>query len=236
MFATNASAWGIASHIIDDDYVVRRHLAGFSAEVPSLTWATAVRLQLPVTQTADAMERFNRSELRYYGPPLTLPHVSYAEALAQDGTPQDFFRDKIVFIGARPITELFRGRQDEFRSPFHSWANRELFMPGVEVHSTEMLNLLRDDALNRLPWRLELILVLLVAMAFGGGFIWLRPIPATVVALAGSAGALGLSLAAFSRDVWFPWLIVSAAQMPAALGGSVLFNSLEWYRARKRFG
>ena len=235
LFTTNAAAWGIASHMIDDDYVVRRYLAGFAPESPSLTWAAAIRLELPFTRTAGAMGRFNNGGLRYYGPPLTLPHVSYAEALAPDGTPENFFRDKIVFIGARPMTELFRGRQDEFRSPFHSWRNKELFMPGVEVHATEMLNLLRGDRLNRLPLRAETILLLLVALVFGGGLVWLRPIPATAVAVTGAAGALGLSLSGFSRGVWFPWLIVSGAQISAALGGSVLYNSVEWVRTRRRF-
>ena len=32
-----------------------------------------------------------------------------------------------------------------------------------------------------------------------------------------------------------PWLIVSAVQIPAALGGSVVWQSVEWYRQRKRF-
>ncbi len=235
LFATNAAAWGIASHIMDDDYVVRKYLAGFESDKPSLTWAVATWLQLPVTTGREAMARANFRPIHYYGPPLSIPHVSYADALTGDGVPENFFRDKIVFIGARPMTELFKGRQDEFRSPFHSWGNKELFMPGVEVHATEMLNLIRGDRLDRVAGPTEFFLILLVAIAFGGGLVWLRPIPATVIALAGAMLALGLSVAGFSRGVWFPWLIVSAAQIPAALGGSVLFYSIEWYRARKRF-
>ncbi len=236
-FASKAAGWGIASHIMDDDYVVRRYVAGGfgSEQQPSLTWAVAKLLQLPVTQPPDALRRANGANLRYYGPPLTIPHVSYAEALATNGTPENFFRDKIVFIGARPLTEFFRGRQDEFRSPYHSWANRESFHPGVEVHATEMLNLLRNDGLIRTSEPVELVMLLTVALVFGGGLILLRPVRATIVALAGAGVVFTLAAITFSRGVWFPWLIIAGAQIPLALGGSILFHSVEWYRARRRY-
>ncbi|TAL06033.1 MAG: CHASE2 domain-containing protein, partial [Verrucomicrobia bacterium] len=234
-FATNAVAWGIASHMIDDDYVVRNYLAGgFGAEQQgSLTWATANWLRLPVTQSPDAMRRANAASLRYYGPPTTIPHVSYAQALAPDGTPPDFFRDKIVFIGARPITGLFQERKDEFRSPFHSWANRELFMPGVEVHATEFLNLLRGDGLNRLSASVESFLLLTVAVLFGCGLIWLRPLPATVAAFAGVAGVAGLALVGFGRGIYAPWLVVAGVQIPVALFGSWLYQFQNWFFVRR---
>jgi len=39
----------------------------------------------------------------------------------------------------------------------------------------------------------------------------------------------------FTRaGIWFPWLVVGAVQIPAALGATVLFHSLEWYRERRR--
>lgn len=235
-FNTAAAGWGIASHIIDDDFVVRRYLAGFTSQAqPSLTWAAAEWLKLPATSSRDAVSAANQNWLRYYGPALALPHVSYAEAMEPSGVPPDFFHDKIVFIGARPMAGPFQERQDEFRNPFHSWGHKELFMPGVEVHATELLNLVRGDWLRRLPPRAESACLLVVAILFGGGLLWLRPIPATVAAFAGAGVGLGLAGFGFSRGVWFPWLVVSAAQIPVALGGSVLFYSVEWYRARKRY-
>jgi PAS domain S-box-containing protein len=233
-FATNAAAWGIASHMIDDDYVVRRYLAGFPDDAqPSLTWATAVMLKISGNAAAD-MAHANRRPLRYYGPPTALPHVAYEQALAPDGAPENFFRDKIVFVGARPITQSISGRQDEFRSPFHSWANQELFMPGVEVHATEMLNLVRGDWLRRLPARAEIFWLLLVAGVFGGGLVGFKPIPATFIALAGGAGVLAISVAAFARGVWFPWLIVVGAQVPVALFGSWLWQFQDWFFTRRK--
>jgi adenylate cyclase len=235
-FVSAAAGWGIASHIMDEDYVVRRYVAGgFGAEQqPSLTWSVAQFLNLPGAAPPDAMLRANGWNLRYYGPPLTIPHVSYAEALAPHGTPENFFRDKIVFIGARPLTEFFRGRQDEFRSPFHSWGNKEQFTPGVEVHATEMLNLVRGDFLRRSSTAIEIAGLLLVA-GFGAGLLWLRPVPGAVVAGCGAGLIFAGAVVAFDRGGWFPWLIVVGMQIPVALGGSVFFHSIEWYRARRRF-
>ncbi len=234
-FAKAAAGWGIATLAIDDDRVVRSYVAGFTSEAqPALAWAAAGLLKLPAATNSQAMRMANRLWIRYYGPPLTIPHDSYSRVLDPAGVSDDFFRDKIVFVGSRPQVELMNSTQDAFRNPYHSWKYRELFMPGVEVHATEMLNLIRGDWLRRLAQGDE-IAFLLIAAVFGGGLIWLRPIPATLVAAAGAAGALGLSLAAFSQGIWFPWLIVSAAQIPGALGGSVLCYSIEWYRARKRF-
>lgn len=231
-----AAGWGVASHIVDDDYGVRRYVAGgFGPEQqPSLTWSVAQLLKLPIAAEPDAMVRANGRHLRYYGPPLAIPHVSYAEALSTNGIPENFFRDKIVFIGARPLTEFFRGRQDEFRSPFHSWGNRELFTPGVEVHATEMLNLVRGDFLQRSSVAEELIGILLVAV-LGAGLLWLRPVPGAVVAGCGAVVVTLTAVVAFGRGGWFPWLIPVGVQIPVALGGSILFHSLEWYRARRRF-
>ena len=238
-FARGAATNGIATHGIDDDLVVRRYLAGFTSSQsdaqPTLTWAAAVWLGLPVTQNDNALAAANRNWVRYYGPPLTIPHVGYSQALEPGGVADDFFRGKIVFIGARPLVEQFNARKDEFRNPFHSWKYRDYFMPGVEVHATELLNLIRGDWLRRRDAGTERLIFLLCAILYGGGLIWLRPIPATIIALTGAGLALGLALVGFARGVWFPWLVVSAVQIPAALGGSVLFYSVEWLRTRRRF-
>ncbi|HSU53256.1 MAG TPA: ATP-binding protein, partial [Candidatus Dormibacteraeota bacterium] len=172
--------------------------------------------------------------IRYYGPPLTVPHTSYQQVFETNGAPDELFRDKVVFVGAKPMVQSFHGRQDEFRNPFHSWANKDLFMPGVEVHATELLNLMNGDLLRRLSAGQERLLLVLVAALFGGGLLWLRPIPATVSAAAGVLCVVVFTRAAFAYHIWFPWLIAAAVQIPTALGGSVLYYSVEWYRMRRR--
>ena len=228
LFARAAAGWGIASLAVDDDFVVRRHLRPLGAELTGdLSLATARFI---------GATNFYRADLwvRYYGPALALPHVSYSEALEPGALPPHFFRDKIVFVGARPITGFMDAQRDEFRSPFHSWSHKEFFMPGVEVHATQLLNLVRGDALKRLSSAEENFLLLVIALLFGGGLLWLRPIPATVVAVAGALLALGISLAGFSANVWFPWLVVCAVQLPAALCGSWLWQFQEWFFTRRK--
>ena len=229
-FSDAAAGWGVASLSLElgDDFVVRRHLPEFGSDhTPSLSLATA---------RFTGATNFSVGELwvRYYGPAITIPHVSYSEALDAGALPPDFFRDKIVFVGARPIEGFMDARRDEFRSPFHAWSNKEFFMPGVEIHATQLLNLIRGDALKRLPNAGENFLLLAVALLFGGGLLWLRPMPATVVAAAGAGIFLLLALAEFSANVWFPWLVVCAVQIPAALFGSWLWQFQEWFFTRRK--
>jgi PAS domain S-box-containing protein len=234
MLARAAASIGLAAQVIDDDYAVRRYIAGFSDSEPGLTWSAATLLKLQVTQQPHALSKANTCWLRYYGPPLSVPHVSYSEALDPAGVPANFFQDKIVLIGARPWVEQFHERQDEFANPYHAWS-KKLFMPGVEVHATEMLNLLQGNLLKCLAAGTEALLLLLCAAILAGGLVWLRPMFGSFAALAAIAAVGGLACFGFNRGTWFPWLLISAVEIPCAWAGLMLAHSVEWYRARKRF-
>ena len=229
-----AATWGLANLIVDNDFVVRKHFPGFSPDQqPSLTWAAARLLKLRV---ADVATPARTHWLRYYGRPLSaLPHVSYSQALETNSASDSFFRDKIVFIGARPMTTGFKERRDEFRSPYHSW-DKDLFSPAVEVHATQMLNLLRGDWLRRWPMAFEKGLLFLSAFVLGFGLFRFAPAKAAGFAFLGEVLILCLALTAFAQGgIWFPWLIPSVVQIPFALGGSALYHTLDWIRQRRRF-
>ncbi len=230
-FLNAAATWGIANESVDDDFVVRRQFNGFpNLAEPGLLFATARLLGL------GPMDPPRSQWIRYYGKPLTIPHVSYSAALRADEVNDGFFRDKIVFIGARPMAGAFLERKDEFRSPLTAWGDRELFMPAVEVHATQLLNLLRGDSLRRLPPATESLALALASILFGGMLFSFRPLMAAGVALTAELGVVGIvALALAPGKVWFPWLIISAVQIPGALAGSVLYQSLEWYRQKRRF-
>lgn len=228
-FAQAAAGWGVASLAVDDDFVVRRRLGRFQTE-DAVDLSTAAFKLLEPGVARPVEDRW----VRYYGPALTVPHVSYREALSPSDLPAGFFRDKVVLVGPRPIEGLIDERRDEFRSPFHSWVYREYFMPGVEVHAMQTLNLLRGDWLRRLPFEAENGLLFLVALLFGGGLLYVRPVPATVLAAAGAGLTLAGSWAGFAHGFWFPWLIVAAGQIPTALFGAWLYQFQDWYRTRKR--
>lgn len=233
-FRSAARAWGLSNLLLDDDFVARRHWPGRLGEgpaEPSLTWATAAALELaPGIPEVAARPQW----VRYYGPPFAIPHLSYSQALDPAAADDAVFRDRIVFVGARPMAGPFMERRDELRSPFRSWRTKDRFMPGVEVHATQMLNLLRGDWLSRPAAAFETGVVLLAALA-GAGLFWLRPVPASFVTLGLMALVTACAAALFQGwNLWFPWLVPVAVQWPLGLGGAVLFHSIEWRRLRRR--
>ncbi len=233
-FLDAAATWGVANATVDDDFIVRRHFRGFPQQnQPSLTLAAARLAGVPLA-SADT-DPLKTQWLRYYGQALALPHVSYSSALNRDEVKDEFFRDKIVFVGARPMAGTFRERKDEFRNPLSAWGDKELFMPAVEIHATQMLNLIHGDFLRRLAPLKELLVLALTAGLSGWLLFRFRPWPAGGVALVGELAVF--ALVAFvlpAKQIWFPWMIVSVVQIPLALTASALYQSLEWYLQKRR--
>lgn len=232
--ASGAVAWGLANHRVDDDFVIRRHFPGVASQnQASLAWSVAAWRGVAAARDPEGIPGARDRWIRYYGPPLTVPHVSYARALRPDEVPDTFFRDRIVFVGARPMAGLFHERQDEFRSPFRSWRDPDRFMPGVEVHATELLNLLRHDWLRRSTGAVETGILLAIALVGGALLFRLRPAGAAGAALVFAvATPLGAGMA-FRNGTWFPWMIVSGIQIPVLLAGSWLAHFRDWYVIRR---
>jgi adenylate cyclase len=229
-FAEAATALGRAAITSDDDLTVRLHPPRIpSALFPSLSWAAAELARFQPEQQQPALE--TPRWVKYYGPPGYLPAVSYFEAISIDpgiAPPPAFFQNKIVFIGTVPEAKIAGERQHGYRSPF---SFRPLgaspFMPGVEVHATLFLNLIRKDWLNRLSKTAETVLVLLFGLTAGAVLANFRPLMAPLIALlflAALAGAAYLLLS--SCHLWFAWLIL-AAQIGFALAYSLTFNSIQ---------
>ena len=87
-----------------------------------------------------------------------------------------------MIIGARPMAGSFVERRDELRSPYSARDERFLFMPAVEVHATLLLNLLHQDWLRRAAPISEWLTLLGVAVLFGYGLCFFRPLPPPPVA------------------------------------------------------
>ena len=216
------------------DFAVRRHFHGSSDDVlTSVSWATA-RLLGAAATTNDATRQDERW-LNYYGPPGTLPSLSYHRALDTNAPLNHLFRGKVVFIGANLLTVFAGERKDQFRSPYSYWNPKNQFMSGVEVQATVFLNLLRGDWLRRGSPGVERAVLVLLGLVFGLGLVRFRPSMATLVAglsvLLVIAGAY--SLAAL-QSVWFPWLLV-VAEIAVALFWSILFNSIQLYVQKKLY-
>ena len=226
--STNAADIGSAELDPDRDMITRRHPPNDEV-LTSLSWTAARLLQAGATRKpgAELLPRW----INYYGPANTTPHCSYWEALDVARVPDDFFRGKIVFVGARLLTKFSGDRKDEFRTPHTFWIDERehRFIAGVEIQAIACLNLLRGDWLTRWPPAVERSLVLVLGALFGAGLLRLRPFAATGVALAAIAAVAFGSYELFVRKlVWFPWLIL-AVQLGVALLWAIVFNSIRLY-------
>jgi PAS domain S-box-containing protein len=230
-FLDAAAFCGLGELGIDEDFVCRRIFSGIVVGedfMPGIALATARVLG---GRSGDNTAGW----LQYYGPPFTLPHLSYSQALDPSVADEGMFRDKVIFVGARPKAGLVGERRDEFRSPFRSWGDKDVFLPGVEVHATQFLNLWREEMFFRWPFGVEAGVLLFAGFGLGFLFLRLQPVKGLMVGGAmvlASAGACMLAVGVFRT--WIPWLLFAGLQVPVALGGSFLVRSVEWYRDRRR--
>jgi len=224
----SAAAWGLVEFDPDPDYAVRRLYTG-EEEWPSASWAAAQLLDAPVAGHPE--DRLTQRWMNYYGPPGSIASVNYYQALQEDGVAPGFFKDKVVFIGGRYVVGALNVSRESFGNPYSRWGR--LFSPGVEIHATEFLNLIRGDWLKRMPSWLELSILLAfgLATAFVSNFL-----PPTKTLLAGLIAAAVVTSAAFSLEwhqhIWFDWLVPVAVQIPLGVIWCAGTQYLE--EARKR--
>jgi adenylate cyclase len=229
LFLRSAAGIGLVNHMVDADRTVRQHFPGVSVEnEPSLAWAAAQLVGASVTR--DPRQSLMPRWIQYYGPPGTVPHVSYYQVIRGNLSP-GLFRDKVVFVGARPTAGFTGTAMDEFRSPYaRRGFTTTLFCPGVEVHATAFLNLVRNDWVSRLNDAAELTVLILAGIVFGYGLTLLRPVAAIAGAVVGGAAICAAAYLLFTLNrTWFAWMIIIAAQIPLALFYSVVVNWLELY-------
>ena len=154
--------------------------------------------------------------LNYYGPPATLPSFSYSTVSNQPG---GFFRNKYVFVGAKPTTLRAHDEADQFRTPHFIWSGE--YMPGVEIGATAFLNVIRGDGLKSVNSFVQLPLLLGVGALVGALCTLLRPSRACLLALGGVLLTVVVAWLGALQHFWFAWPIVAFAQIPAALAWSV---------------
>ena len=223
------AGWGVVQLEPDQDFVVRRPLYvppnDNDDRFSSLSWVLSKIAGAEHAQ--DPKQRYLPRWINYYGPPETIPHVSFHLALETNSAcPAGFFSNKVVLVGSSLKTLAANQRKDELRTPY----TRNGFCPGVDIHATEVLNLIRGDWLTRTTRPQEIILLAMTGILFGYGLSLFRPLPA--LGLAASGGFLVAAINQFlfqSQRLWFPWVIIVAAQIPVAFLWSVVFNSVQLY-------
>jgi adenylate cyclase len=224
-----AAGWGIlAFDPVDPDYGVREIFFGTSL-IPSATWKAAQVLGASIASVSPDIPV--KCWVNYYGPRDTFPSINFAQALDPKGLPPAYFKDKIVLVGGRSAISALAVGRDEFATPY-SMANHQ-FSPGLEVHATILLNLLRGEWLTRISENWEFALIVLVGL-LAAGLCALRPMLATLSALLASV-AIGCCACwlVWSYRIWVDWLVPAAIQIPLGLVWSVGSQYLLESRRRK---
>jgi adenylate cyclase len=222
------AGWGLAIIHSDTDNEARKVHPG-TDRYPSLAWKSAELLGATVTRKPE--DRPKERWLNYYSHE-PFKGISYYDAVRDGGAPLELFKNKIIFIGAGDVTGHVGDLREQFRSPW-TWLNGHFHL-GVEIHALTLCNLLHQDWMWRLSYGLEALLVLASGMMVGYGLSLFRPLAATGAALAFALAVTIVNYVAFVQlNLWFPWLIIVAAQAPAALAWSWLFHSIRSYLETK---
>ena len=210
--AVRRTNWGVGFVGTNDDCIARQHWRYPSPGIyESVAWTAANLAGARLSNTPE--ERW----IRYYAPGYAWKSWSYVDAELLE---TNYFRNKVVFIGNKPVDNLPDGEQDEFLTPFSD--RNGPTVGGVEILATEFLNLWNHEWLRRPPWWVEILVLNLTGMALGFGLVSRRILTAlvatTVAAFLALAGGVYLS---YFTNYWFPWLIVAGAQVPLAFGLTV---------------
>lgn len=227
-----AAGWGhLAFRPVDPDYAVRRMFHGHG-RTPSLTWRMACALGAQLEDSED--ERGKERWLTFPVTPGEIRNLSMTRALDPAGTPEGFFKDRVVFVGGRSTVGRVKQGKDTFAGPFTQSTNN-IFFTGAEVHALNFVSLMRGDWLVRLPERSELWLVLAVGALAGGLLPLLRPKRAMLATI--GAALLVLLLAEWrltEKREWFAWTIPVFVQLPIALGWAIATRYYLEERHRKQ--
>ncbi len=226
--------WGLLVYRpIDSDYAIRAMFTG-TEQVPSLSWRAAEKLgaKLP----ADAAQRGELRWLNYYGAPGTFENRSYSEALNPKGVRPGFFKDRIVFVGGRSALAVINFGKDDFRTPYSRMLGGK-FAPGVEIHATAMLNLLRGEWLTRIPYEIER------RIAFWFGFLLTLLLVPRVPWLAWAGASVAVVVVALlaidgvqHRFIWGNWLVLASVQPALVIAANYLFEGRRRSAVKKAFG
>ena len=233
-FSEAAAALGFVELTPDEDFMIRRtihvpaELEGDSYS--SLSWEAARIAGVKIAQ--DPKQRFVERWLNYYGPPGTIPSVSFYRALDTNTIPFGAFSNKVVFVGSSLHTDFSGKHKDEYYTPY----SKGILSPAIDEQATQFLNLLRGDWLTRLRPATETMIIMATGILFGFGLAFFRPLVATLLAIFSVVLTTLVVFYLFQHDrIWFPWMIIVAIQIPIALLWSVVLNSIQLYVQNKLF-
>lgn len=154
--------------------------------------------------------------IRYYGQAEDVFNSARLHrALNALETPDEFFRGKLVFVGASAGADVKDKVVDEFKTPWSLLGGARA--PGVFVQATLVNNVLHDDALRRpgLLWEALLAVILGAGSVLLGAALWPRRHWRGVLILWGLLLLASLWLPLWC-GAWWNWAVPGLIQIPAA--------------------
>jgi len=173
-FLNAGALFGVSVIPVDTDNVVRR-FSWDVTEIPSLEVAALEMLGI-------SREKDERKMVHFAGPAYSIPYVPYYKALNPEVyLPAGFFKNKVVLVGkySLPSREsipdlsekyrlylqppsVIRGGVEMFATPFYVIENK--LTPGIEIHASMLLSLIKDDFLKPLRRTEAVIFVALLSI------------------------------------------------------------------------
>jgi adenylate cyclase len=207
------------------DFFAREHMEPHTS-VPSLSWKAAALVNADITRSPD--RRLEERWLNYYSPePFRI--IPFVDVISNTPLPTGFsFTNKVIFVGEVGLTGYAGEEKEELRYPWTRTSGS--YFHGVQIHALTFSNLVRGDWLRRLPPAFEALVVVLVGAGLGYGLSLLRPLWVTLTAVLIALFVAACAYLLFARfNIWFPWLIIVAAQVPMTIGWAYLVDSIRTY-------
>jgi len=163
----------------------------------------------------DRLKNENRNAMRwlnFYSAPgkdaLKSVYFHDAIALGTNGLADGFFAGKYVFIGQDyPVKQLGSGK-DTFATPHGLFGTPEI--PGVAIHATAFLNLIRGDWLTMLPWGWQCVVATIYGILLSGMLFILSRSATWKLILGAALGATVLVFVSLEvqwrNHLWWGWL------------------------------
>jgi len=211
------------------DRIVRQHYTNASFPEFPLAWQAAAAIG---RAPADPLPRRARW-LNFYQHTEPMARESYYRVVHWTNfLPADAFAGKVLFVGRPPVqTPSGTSQGDQFPIPPMRWSGKQA--PGVVIHATAFLNLIRGDWLEEMDSSWQSFLCLAVAIVFGLGLTLQRPWVAFWAGLFGIGCVFGFALwLVWHERIWFPWAVICLVQIPCALTWSVIAHT-RWLATEK---
>ncbi len=218
-FRQEARGWGVATFdLVEADRSVRRftyHLQ--EGGQPTLAWVAATQ-GVAAASVAQWPRPGTVRWLNYLGPAETdvIPRYSFSQVIDPAGVPSGALSNRVVVVG--PQGALNRGElsADGFANPYSRFSfGRVVYADStaLEIHATAVANLLESSWLSRIPFALELFLVLAWGTFLVLLYLQSRWRHATAIA-SGLSASLGASaiLLVHLGGYWFAWCIPFVVQ------------------------